>query len=332
MSQLKYPELSKSSWLQHVGKEAIHKSNHSTIHSIVAESFPHPQDLNGIRSQNLSKVDRGLGVDLGLCLNQNDLGWLRSALMNLLQHGAEHIRTVMVDQCSVRDFQLLFTELFTEMFSLNISVESANSSKQIVELFPWFQNQNIHINLELPFHKEYKHVEKVLPDYTNINAFYVWEASIHQPVWVDGSFKKFALDMQHNVCLSGIIRLNLANDFLDNIAMLRALRMCKEKWQLKDWKIEARPDISLWAADPFQNQIASSLMLLAGFVGGADHLLSVPCDVKSGTPSMQWLRTAIHTLHILKLESHLDLVADPCSGSYYLENLSNQLFQMIDQS
>jgi methylmalonyl-CoA mutase N-terminal domain/subunit len=55
----------------------------------------------------------------------------------------------------------------------------------------------------------------------------------------------------------------------------------------------------------------------------------LPSDFLKDNPSQDWVRTAIHTMHILKQEAHLDLVRDPLEGSYYVEDLSSKILDHL---
>jgi len=72
---------------------------------------------------------------------------------------------------------------------------------------------------------------------------------------------------------------------------------------------------------PHANMIKSPTAALAAILGGCDSLSIEPEDYKNSTST----RIARNVSSVLLEESHLGLVADPTVGSYYIDNLSDQL-------
>ena len=69
---------------------------------------------------------------------------------------------------------------------------------------------------------------------------------------------------------------------------------------------------------------------MAAVIGGAQRLYIYPSDeIKDGlgTPFAQ--RIALNIQHLMQLESYMDRVVDPSAGSYYIENLTNQLAEAV---
>lgn len=141
----------------------------------------------------------------------------------------------------------------------------------------------------------------------------------------------------HSVPVAQIIRqlafsVPVGTDFFLEIAVLKTLRRL---W----YQICRAYDASAHAADvhihahsiaftkpEFQahaNLIKSSTAALAAIAGGCDSLSVEPEDPKNVTLS----RIARNVSSLLLEESHLGLVADPTAGSYYIENLTDQLSQ-----
>lgn len=78
----------------------------------------------------------------------------------------------------------------------------------------------------------------------------------------------------------------------------------------------------------YQNMITATTQTMAAAIAGANSILV--------TPSTNWkegddfsLRIARNVQHLLKLESYLDRVVDPATGSYYIENISQQIAQKV---
>jgi len=65
---------------------------------------------------------------------------------------------------------------------------------------------------------------------------------------------------------------------------------------------------------------------MASVLGGCNSLWVQPHDESAGKPtSKTFKRIALNISNILKEEAHLDKVVDPTKGSYYIENLINEI-------
>jgi len=125
----------------------------------------------------------------------------------------------------------------------------------------------------------------------------------------------------------------IGDSYFVNIAKIRALKLC---WQqvLAAWNISspALPNIEAHLTTATQtdnenyNKIKATAQAMAAVIGGAKRLYIYPSDeIKDGlgTPFAQ--RIALNIQHLMQLESYMDRVIDPAAGSYYIENLTNQL-------
>ncbi|MFB6273759.1 MAG: methylmalonyl-CoA mutase family protein [Salinibacter sp.] len=79
--------------------------------------------------------------------------------------------------------------------------------------------------------------------------------------------------------------------------------------------------------DPYVNMLRATTEAMAAVLGGCDTLTVHAYDAALRPPDAFGLRIARNTQHILRHESHLDQVADPAAGSYYIETLTDQLAQ-----
>jgi methylmalonyl-CoA mutase len=83
--------------------------------------------------------------------------------------------------------------------------------------------------------------------------------------------------------------------------------------------------------DPYTNLLRSTTEALSAVIGGCDSLQVQPFRFSE--------RLAVNVQRILKEESHLDRVADPAGGSYYIEALTDavareswKLFQQVESA
>ena len=63
----------------------------------------------------------------------------------------------------------------------------------------------------------------------------------------------------------------------------------------------------------------------AAVFGGAQSVSTLPFDCVLGTPDELARRVARNTQVVLREESHLDAVADPAGGSWFVESLTEDL-------
>ncbi len=77
--------------------------------------------------------------------------------------------------------------------------------------------------------------------------------------------------------------------------------------------------------DPHVNLLRNSVAVFAAGVGGADAITSVPFDEMIGLPDAFSRRVARNTVLVLQEESHLHRVIDPAGGSWFLDQLTEEL-------
>ncbi|MFE6365680.1 methylmalonyl-CoA mutase family protein [Streptomyces sp. NPDC057806] len=77
--------------------------------------------------------------------------------------------------------------------------------------------------------------------------------------------------------------------------------------------------------DPWVNMLRTTVATLAAGAGGADSVTVLPFDHALGLPDAFARRLARNTSTLLMEESHLFRVIDPAGGSWYVEQLTDQL-------
>ncbi|MEU8920601.1 methylmalonyl-CoA mutase small subunit [Kitasatospora sp. NPDC048545] len=83
--------------------------------------------------------------------------------------------------------------------------------------------------------------------------------------------------------------------------------------------------VMMTARDPWVNMLRTTIACLAAGVGGADAVTVLPFDTALGLPDAFARRIARNTQSILLEESHLARVIDPAGGSWYVEQLGEEL-------
>ncbi|MGW2841697.1 methylmalonyl-CoA mutase family protein [Streptomyces sp. NPDC001493] len=123
-----------------------------------------------------------------------------------------------------------------------------------------------------------------------------------------------------------------ADQFL-TIAKLRAARRlwarvaqaCGAPGAGAQWQHAVTSSVMMTRRDPWVNMLRTTLAALGAGVGGADAVTVLPFDEALGLPDAFARRIARNTSTILMEESHLARVVDPAGGSWYVENLTEEL-------
>ena len=84
---------------------------------------------------------------------------------------------------------------------------------------------------------------------------------------------------------------------------------------------------SLAAQDPYNNIVRTTIEALAAVLGGTQSLHTNSFDEAISLPTDLSARIARNTQLILQEETHVCKVIDPLGGSYYIEQLTHQLYE-----
>ena len=126
----------------------------------------------------------------------------------------------------------------------------------------------------------------------------------------------------------------ISGDFFTQIAKLRAARLLWAKVitaaggeaSVAALPIHARTSrFTKTARDPWVNMLRVTAECTAAVLGGAQSVATLPFDCVVGPPDELARRVARNTQVVLREESHLDAVADPAGGSWYVEQLTEEL-------
>ena len=80
--------------------------------------------------------------------------------------------------------------------------------------------------------------------------------------------------------------------------------------------------------DPHVNMLRGTTEAMSSILGGADLVNVLPYDYPNGKGTMFSNRLARNVQIILREEAYFDQVADPASGSYYIESLTDSLAEL----
>ncbi|MEL7004379.1 MAG: methylmalonyl-CoA mutase family protein [Bacteroidota bacterium] len=131
--------------------------------------------------------------------------------------------------------------------------------------------------------------------------------------------------------------LNATNDYFKQIAALRALRILLDL-VVKQYGVSNfdASQINILATttvvvddqtkeDPYMNMLSNTNQAMACIIGGCNALTILPHNLGIEEVKPFAERIARNVSSVLKEESYFDKVADPASGSYYIESLTNKM-------
>jgi methylmalonyl-CoA mutase, N-terminal domain len=125
-------------------------------------------------------------------------------------------------------------------------------------------------------------------------------------------------------------------DFFEEIAKYRAARriwarQMREKYRARDprsWLMRFHTQtagVSLTAQQPEVNLIRTAIEALAAVLGGTQSLHTNSFDEALALPTEHAVRLALRTQQVIAHETGVVNTIDPLGGSYYLEQLTNEL-------
>ncbi len=131
-------------------------------------------------------------------------------------------------------------------------------------------------------------------------------------------------------------------DFFEEICKYRAARRIWARW-MKDYfgakdqksmllKFHTQTaGVSLTAQQPEVNIVRTAIEALAGVLGGTQSLHTNSMDEVLALPSKKAARIALRTQQVIAHETGVTSVADPLGGSYFIENLTDEIEHQAEQ-
>ena len=124
----------------------------------------------------------------------------------------------------------------------------------------------------------------------------------------------------------------IGENYLGEIAKLRAFRLLWNKvlaaFEVFDCStiINGTTSPLFWSnKQPKNNMLRATSSAMSAIIGGCDSLTVLPFDLMDSKKESFAERVANNIQLILKEESYFDKVTDPAKGSYYIENLTEEI-------
>lgn len=352
MKQLfeEFPPVSKTEWLEKIKKDLKGKAPSDFDWQVAGDeavsAFPHLDNFNGNLPHPISAGKNDWQICEGFQIG--DASKVNKMALQALEGGADALRFNCTE---VPDFEALMNGIDPTIISLHLRAKKMEeplsllqdfvdfagaNAAQINGTFCWRGTQVMEI---LEFGENHLPKFKVLP--VHGSAFYESDEKTFDEL---RQMAAAANDWFEKLTNQGVSAERIAeqvfftcfigkNYFLQ-IAKLRAIRKfwieLQSKWGIENPQqafIFAQFPISEQSPDSNTNLIQSTTQAMSAVIGGVDVLTVLPSDKTNdeAKPTDFSRRMARNVQHILKMESHFDWVGDPAAGSYFIENLTQQL-------
>ena len=125
-------------------------------------------------------------------------------------------------------------------------------------------------------------------------------------------------------------------DFFEEIAKYRAARRIWARWMKERYRAASprslqmrfhtqTAGVSLTAQQPEVNVVRTAIEALAGVLGGTQSLHTNSMDEAMALPTEKAARLALRTQQVIAYETNVAHVADPLGGSYFVEDLTDEM-------
>jgi methylmalonyl-CoA mutase len=164
----------------------------------------------------------------------------------------------------------------------------------------------------------------------------IYGCSVHISAndFVDNSLSILNL-IDSNSTIPSIIFIEMTGDYFFDIAKVRALKiLIHSSIQLKGQEnitlfIGETSDLNMTTEKIENNILRSTTEAMSALIASADGVWIKPFDYKLNPNNEFSRRIARNVFNILIEESYLDKVIDPSSGSYYIENYTKKIAQLV---
>ena len=131
-------------------------------------------------------------------------------------------------------------------------------------------------------------------------------------------------------------------DFFEEIAKYRAARRIWARWLKERYGATSERSlqlrfhtqtagVSLTAQQPEVNIVRTAIEALAGVLGGTQSLHTNSMDEAMALPTERAARIALRTQQVIANETNVTAVADPLGGSWYVEELTNEIERRAEE-
>lgn len=352
-----FPPISKEEWLKKVEKDlkgrALTELNWHLNEEITVAPFYHSEDseqqqfpIRGNQSANQWQIGEQILVEA-------DLKNANAQALNALMNGVEALHFVLDRSLSKTDLSLLLKGIEVDFISTHFYVKNEFSAVlSLLENFHQFvlenkkdtatlkgsaQGQNDTQDWEA-IKKSIAFAETNLPLFSLINiedktVGTSIAAGLAEMISDANEAIKVLMNLGLNASQASEriqFSIQLSCSYFVEIARIRSLKLL---WANLLKAYEVVPSVPVISAqfrmdsqteNPHHNMIRATTQAMSAVLGGVDRLTVLPANESFENATEFTRRIARNVQHLLKMESHLDRVADPAAGSYYIEKLTTK--------
>ena len=350
----KYPDVTKSEWLEEVKKKLKGKPLESMDWTVgkslsgspfyTLEDVKHRQSaLDAHKENNAWQYIESIDISDADIANQHIMVALHNGasgirLGNISSYDAKHLEQALdkVQHEWISTHLSCLTNKFDELLTTFTGLVSAkNQSPKLINGSITITDSNLDSNYSAI-------ITKIS------SAFPLFKLGLNLKNWsqdpVEDITKVYALldnvlqqcteEQANNLELT----ISIGEHYFSNIAKVRAVKILwsylLEKYKLPGnlpLHLSSSMDTSQHVDDPNTNKIKLTSQAMAAVIAGVDSLL-IPSSDRTGDKNEVSFhsRIARNISNLLSGESFLDRVKDPAAGSYYINNLTRQILDAVN--
>ncbi|MEN0046359.1 MAG: methylmalonyl-CoA mutase family protein [Bacteroidota bacterium] len=331
-----FPTITKEEWLTKIEKDlkgkAVEELNWNINGDWMVSPLAYSSDWTEKGTAISLKNKANNSWEIGEVISVKDIKIANQEALVALEGGVNALLFDLPEKFTSIDFELLLKGIQLEWISTHFRVDSHLPLSAFLNYL-----ENINANLQ-KIRGSWRSDKTKLDEESNLTQFkmlsidatthykdtaHTIEELVQTLLAINAKLKEIEVPQSSQLQVS----IAIGESYFINIAKIRALKILWHNlmtaYQLETpLHLEAHLAQLSLTNDQHQNMIQMSTQALSAVIGGIDRLFLTPAD-HSNTAFTK--RIARNVQHLLQLESHLDHVIDPSSGSYYIENLTNEM-------
>lgn len=322
---------SKASWLDQIKKDnpQLRDEQYFQVldNGIIAQSFAFKSD---VISEGPVVNPYGLPGEWksGLILTDDHPASLKTNLHAVLDQGAEYIHFYIANPVDENMIRNLLNDVHLDMIhtSWHLSTHSAIGlvSDYIFSKYPVCDAMII--ANQAPGKGNSTQMHSVASYRFSNFSIVSWSTTLHLLLNNIGKWNKPPDKVLFEIELDDLL--------LFNICKIRALTLVLNKiWKLlglqSRYFLESRIHPFILTKDKHSNLIKLGAIASTAVIAGIDYMALPAADDNLTTSPSPDYKTVLHLQHIIRYEARLDHLIDPTAGSYYIENLTEQIAEAL---
>ena len=332
---------SKEEWLAKVEKDlkgkVLESLNWEINEDWTVSPFAHAEDWTEKISPLVQAGKTNNIWEIGEQILVKDVKIANKTALEALENGVNALLLELTHQFTVEEFESLFKDIQLEWISIHFKSDEIKNRSRFLSFLSyspvtlnlidklkgsWRSNQIDFTRSNNLTNFKFLHIDGI-PFYKNTANTIQELTQIIQAL--NRSLQQIDAEQVQQIHLS----IAVGKSYFINIAKIRALKLL---WQnlLSAYGLDVNTPLPLEAhlaptsftEDQYQNMIKASTQALSAVIAGVNRLFIAPADGKENPFTK---RIARNVQHLLQLESHLDHVVDPAAGSYYVEQLTQEI-------